>query len=140
MDLEPGDGGTRRQELADVRGPQPDAGPRRKSALPVHGVHAVPEGSGPWLGAAADQLLAGPGRHVDPRVLLAIAARGARAGGVGRLAVILARLRDAVALLRLELGLGRRAGLAVGDERHGESGDHGRRGGQVLLHFTLLLD
>src|SRR5207249_4802025 len=32
------------------------------------------------LGAAADQLVAGAGRHVDPGVLLAVPARGAGAG------------------------------------------------------------
>src|SRR5438477_8911304 len=40
--------------------------------------------------AAADELVARAGRHVDPRVALLIALGGARAGRVGGLAVVLA--------------------------------------------------
>src|SRR5499425_3826220 len=108
--LDPGDDGAPVQELADVTSPEPDAG---NPSMIDRGVHAVPESSGPRLGAAADELFAGAGRHIDPGVLLPVAAGGARTGRVGRLAVVLARLGDAVALLRLELGLGGGPGLAI---------------------------
>src|SRR5262245_43297945 len=89
----------------------------------------------PRLQAAVDESVAGAGRHIDPRVLLPVAARGAGARRIGGLAVVLAGLGDAVALLGLELRLGGRAGLAVRGEGQRERGRHGRGDEQVrLLH------
>src|SRR6185295_18117906 len=88
--------------------------------------------------AAADELLAGAGRDVEPRVTLIVALGRAGARGIGRLAVVLAGLGDAVALLGLELGLGGRARRLRGD-RHRERGGDGR-GDQELrgLHVSPL--
>src|SRR5712692_11720138 len=90
--------------------------------------------SGLGLHAAAHQLLASAGRNIDPGILLAVAPRRPRARRVGRLAVVLARLRDAIALLRVELGLGGRTGLAAGDQGDRESGHNGGCDEQVPLH------
>src|SRR6185369_5578962 len=87
--------------------------------------------------AAADDLVAGASRHVDPRIVLAIALAGAGARGVRGLGVVLAGLHDAVALLGLELGLGGRAGLR--GDRHREGGGHGGSDEELgRLHESLL--
>src|SRR5262245_30338810 len=130
--LDPGDGGTPGQELAHVPSPEPDA---RERLLTDHDARTVPERSGARLRAAADELVAGAGGHVDPGVLLAVAPRGARAGRVGGLAVVLAGLGDAVALLGLELGLRSGAGLTIGGQVHGQRSDHGGCDQQVLVHL-----
>src|SRR5262245_5966107 len=125
MNLEPGTAGRST--------PPAREGPRASPPRPRRPFHSRPR-----LDAAPDQLVAGPGRNVDPRVLLVVAPRGAGARGVGGLAVVLAGFGDAVALLGLELRLRRRAGLTVRDHRHGERRDHGGRNEQVLLHVALL--
>src|SRR6266852_6412513 len=131
MNLEPWDGGASGQQLADMRSSEAYARtgfwPAR-AVVRAHGTRppsAVRQTSGLRLHAAAHQLLAGAGRNIDPGVLLAVAPRRPRARRIGSLAVVLARLRDAIALLRIELGLGGRASLAAGDEGYGESGHDG---------------
>src|SRR5438067_828280 len=107
--------------------------PRRPSRDPLPAV----AGSGPLrLRAAAHDLVAGAGRHVDPRVALLVAPGGAGARRVRRLAVILAGLGDAIALLGLELRLGSRTGR--GRHRQGEGGGHGGRDEELgRLHDAL---
>src|SRR5437870_1772516 len=90
--------------------------------------------SGPLgLKAAAHQALARAGRHVNPRVTLAVALRSAGAGGVCRLAVVLAGLRDSVALLGLELRLRRRTALGQRHEGHRQGRSYGRSDEEVGL-------
>src|SRR5437762_4267955 len=88
------------------------------------------------LQRAADDLLARALRDVDPRVLLVVALRGARAGRHLRLAIVLAGPHDAVTLLVLELrdlgGSGRRY------ERQGEGGGHGGSDQDLSIHHDLL--
>src|SRR5258706_12398209 len=79
------------------------------------------------LKAAADNAVAIARRYVDPGFRIAIELRGSSTRVVaGRCAIVLAGLRDAVALLRLERG-GRRDRLLCGerdrcDDGRGQSG------------------
>src|SRR5262245_42859000 len=93
----------------------------------------------PRLQAAADQPLAGAGRHEDPGVLLAVTSRRSGARGIGSLAVILPGLGDPIALLGLEPGFRRgTAALALGGEREGERRSHGRCDEELgLFHVDL---
>jgi len=74
-------------------------------------------------------------RELDVDLATQLAGRALFAG-LALLAFTAATYRGAT--LRVFISMGR-AGLAVGDEGDGESGDHGGRYEQVLLHFTLLL-
>src|SRR5262249_29512698 len=62
------------------------------------------------LGTAAGELGKGADGHVDPGVALGVLRSGASAGVGGGLAIVLAGLGDAVALLVIEAGDGRRSG------------------------------
>src|SRR5262245_40695483 len=92
------------------------------------------------LQAPVDELLAGPLGHVHPGVPLLVALGRARAGRVGRLAVILARPHEPVTLLVLELRHRRRARLGPRQDWRGERGRH-RRTDQhpSRLHASCLL-
>src|SRR3954453_52623 len=78
------------------------------------------------LERAADDLPAQAGRAVEPAVGLHVLLELAGAAVGGGLAVVLARLGHAVALLELEVGLGRRARLGRG--RPGRDGARHRGG------------
>src|SRR5437870_11549997 len=101
----------------------------RPSASVMPPARSSTKSSGPLgLKAAAHQALARAGRHVNPRVTLAVALRSASAGGVCRLAVVLAGLRDSVALLGRELRLRRRTALGQRHEGHRQGRSYGRIG------------
>src|SRR5215470_17719378 len=78
------------------------------------------------LGTAAGELVTGAGGHVDPGVALGVLRSGASAGVGGGLAIVLAGLGDAVALLVIEAGDGRRAGESGAGGGEGNCGRHGR--------------
>src|SRR3954470_242382 len=80
------------------------------------------------LERAADDLPAQAGRDVEPAVGLHVVLELAGAAVGGGLAVVLARLGDAVAFLELEVGLGRRTLLGRG--RLGRDGARPRGGGR----------
>src|SRR5438477_13069137 len=80
------------------------------------------------LQASLHKLLAGALGDVDPGIALLVPLRRARAGRIGRLAVVLGCLYDAKALFVLELRLRRRAGLRARQKRQGERGGDGRCG------------
>src|SRR5215831_4056901 len=106
MDLEPGKRRAAGDDLPDVGRAQ--ANPSSRHALAGnHDARALRSASG--LQTAAHQALTRAGGHVDPGVLLIVPPRRARAGGVGRLAIVLPRLGDAVALFGLELRFRSRA-------------------------------
>src|SRR5712692_11744547 len=77
------------------------------------------------LQASLDELLAGALGDVDPGIALLVPLRRARAGRIGRLAVVLGCLHDAKALFVFELRHRRRAGLRARQERQGECGGDG---------------
>src|SRR2546426_5218096 len=89
------------------------------------------------LKAAAYDLLAGALGQIDPRIALGVTPGGARARRVRRLAIVLCRLGDAVALLVLEFRHRRRAPLGTGLQ--GQRKRHRHRGTQhdaAPLHRT----
>src|SRR5712691_4411427 len=89
------------------------------------------------LSAAADDLAAATGGHVDPRITLAVPLRGAGTGRIRGLAIVPPRLGDTVALLDRILWLRRRTILRHCGERHAErSGNSGRNQDLTLLHRT----
>src|SRR6266446_6519628 len=105
MNLEPSDGRASGHHLRNVRKPKADTGPFSRALSSVTGDGHV---SLSWLlrlKAATDDAVAVSRRHVDPGFRIAIELRGSPTRVVaGRCAVVLAGLRDAVALLGLERG------------------------------------
>src|SRR4029450_6772963 len=81
---------------------------------------------------AADDLVARSARQRDPGIGLIVLLGGAGARRVGRLAVVLAGLGDAVALLHVALGLRRR--------RQRERRREGRGDGDACAVHAMLLE
>ncbi len=124
MDFEPAGGRAPGQHFGDVWRAKTDArgfrdregGKRvRHRSAPWFRV-VFGSGSGLGFGAAAGELGAGAGGHVDPGIALVVGGRRAGAGMRRGLAVVLAGLDDAVALLERVFGLGGRAGKGGGAE------------------------
>src|SRR5262245_61399932 len=94
-------------------------------------------GLGLGLYGAVDEAVAGALGHVHPGVLLRVALRGSCARRVRGLAVVLASLRDTVALLVVKLRYRRR--LGTGDGGHRDRGGDDRGEEQARVHGIILL-